>query len=121
GVAPRETPSLEVLAVATYWSNYYYGLIAPQRFTPVFTLYWSLCVEEHFYLFWPLLLRLLPRKAARVVLAISVVVVVTAMRVVALQGLPVGIVHNLTHFRLDSILWGALAALVRLDGESLKV
>lgn len=116
-VAPQDPPPLEILAVASYWSNYYYALLAPQNFTPVFMVFWSLCVEEHFYLIWPVLLRLLRRRSARALLAASVGAFLCGLRLFALEGLPVGVVHNLSHFRVDSILWGALAALIRLDSD----
>lgn len=52
-VEDRSRGLLEALTVATYTSNVYglHGMdVGPLAFT------WSLCVEEHFYLIWPVLL-----------------------------------------------------------------
>jgi peptidoglycan/LPS O-acetylase OafA/YrhL len=72
-------------------------------------VFWSLCVEEHFYLVWPAFLKLVRTRHARTVVALMVVVALPLLRHVA-TGPPMR-VHMLSHFRVDSILWGALAAL----------
>jgi peptidoglycan/LPS O-acetylase OafA/YrhL len=73
---------------------------------------WSLCVEEHFYLFWPATLLLLRSRPARVIFGLTVCTLVPLLRFDALGLMEPHRVHSLSHLRIDSILWGALAALL---------
>jgi peptidoglycan/LPS O-acetylase OafA/YrhL len=76
--------------------------------------FWSLAVEEHFYLFWPLLLKALRPGKARVT-AIVLCGVVFGWNVIAHLWLaprqPLTPVQARTDCRIDSLLWGCLAAL----------
>lgn len=78
-----------------------------------FLVFWSLCVEEHFYLLWPMILRAAPRPAARVGFALAVCLALPVLRYVALASGSVqpASLHLVSHLRFDSLLWGALAAL----------
>jgi peptidoglycan/LPS O-acetylase OafA/YrhL len=80
---------------------------------------WSLAVEEHFYLFLPLLLLLLLtfRKQGRAspvsylpFIAIGVMVVCTGLRYLALAHQPFDPAthYNPTHLRMDSLFFGVL-------------
>ena len=77
--------------------------------------YWSLAVEEHFYIFWPGILVLFGRKRAAWV-AGGVILAVTIWR--AILWLPLGKAVVLPWFlyhtdtRLDALLCGALAAIL---------
>jgi peptidoglycan/LPS O-acetylase OafA/YrhL len=72
---------------------------------------WSLAVEEQFYLTWPLLVFLLRRRALAIVSA-SLVVVSLSLRLAGyFHGAPIAFIHEFTLSRLDSIAFGALAAL----------
>ena len=75
---------------------------------------WSLAVEEHFYLVWPLLVFLLSRRWL-LRLSVAIVAFVPVMRPVARLGhVSVVTVYVLTPFRADSLAMGAaLALLVR--------
>jgi len=81
---------------------------------PYVSHFWTLAVEEHFYLVWPFIVGLLPRRAA---ITVSVVASVVALALRA--GFEVWVPHSLyghvlTPFRLDSLCIGAcLALLVR--------
>lgn len=86
---------------------------------------WSLAVEEHYYLAFPLLyvavLRRLPGlHAARLCLGLCVLVVVVR-GAHALTGAPLDALYYWSHTRIDSILAGSCLALYRnpvLDGAA---
>jgi peptidoglycan/LPS O-acetylase OafA/YrhL len=73
---------------------------------------WSLCVEEHFYLFWPATLLVVRSRRARVIVGLAVCALVPLLRFDAIGLVELHRVHSLSHLRIDSILWGALAALL---------
>jgi len=81
--------------------------------------FWSLSVEEHFYLFWPFVVLMLARRP-RALIGISLAISVGAMlaRVVAiLLGMDVFTTVVLTPFKLDGLALGAfLAVMVRQPG-----
>lgn len=81
--------------------------------------FWSLCVEEHFYLFWPLVVLLLARWP-RALIAVSLAISLGAMlaRVIGiLMGLSWWTTVVLTPFKLDGLALGAfLALMVRQPG-----
>jgi peptidoglycan/LPS O-acetylase OafA/YrhL len=74
--------------------------------------FWSLAIEEHFYLFWPLLVFVLARRP-RALVAITLATVLGAMlaRLVgSLMGLSWWTTYTLTPFRLDGLALGAFLA-----------
>lgn len=77
--------------------------------------FWSLAIEEHFYLMWPLVVFLTsPGKARRI--ALATVVLSPIARFVALQGgVPGSSVYHYTPFRLDGLATGAFIALSMRD------
>ena len=85
----------------------------------VFPHFWSLAIEEQFYLLWPLLLY---RCSARQVvgLCLTIALVSPAVRVAMLsQGADPGSVYTYTVCRMDALVFGAaVAALLRLPGLS---
>jgi peptidoglycan/LPS O-acetylase OafA/YrhL len=80
--------------------------------------FWSLCVEEHFYLIFPFLLVMMLRRnmsfeqISKTLLIICFVVL--AWRFVAVRVMPLGeeYCYLATDTRLDSILWGCFLATV---------
>ncbi|MBK9374126.1 MAG: acyltransferase [Holophagales bacterium] len=74
--------------------------------------FWSLAVEEQYYLVWPLVVSLLPRRALAGLCA-GLVLLVPAARVAGfLLGVPDVGLYVLTPFRLDGLAAGSLLALV---------
>jgi peptidoglycan/LPS O-acetylase OafA/YrhL len=73
---------------------------------------WSLAVEEHFYLLWPLLVFLLDRRKLTI-LAISVVVLTPVARGIAVaHGMSIDdAVYSYSWFRFDGLALGGLIAL----------
>lgn len=94
------------LAALAFCANYYFG---PR--TWYLGHFWSLAVEEHFYLLWPGVLVLLGVKRA-LRFGIVLAILVGAWRVCDLLAvkLPDGIFR--TDTQLDGLMWGCVAAIV---------
>jgi peptidoglycan/LPS O-acetylase OafA/YrhL len=76
--------------------------------------FWSLAIEEHFYLFWPLVVFVLARRP-RALIAVTLATVLGAMlaRLIgSLMGLSWWTTYTLTPFRLDGLALGAFLAVV---------
>jgi peptidoglycan/LPS O-acetylase OafA/YrhL len=77
-------------------------------------IFWSLCIEEHFYLVFPLLylllLRVLPsrRRQALVLAGICVAVMVWRIMLIQLLGAQRDRTYLATDTRIDSILFGCI-------------
>ena len=93
-----------------YLSNFAYSFHAPKPHGP--GIYWSLAVEEHFYICWPLLVRLLNRKTLTA-LALALVAGVPLLRFyyVSHGGNLVNEIGLYTWFRVDGLALGALLAI----------
>lgn len=79
--------------------------------------FWSLGVEEQFYLFWPLLVRRLsPRRLVQVCVALAVLSLALRVALVAAAVSP-EVIYAITPCRLDALALGAaLAALIAQPG-----
>lgn len=100
-------------AFALYLQNFVYGTAAPMPLAVT----WSLAIEEHFYLLWPLLVaRFEPKALARIL--ISLIVAQTAFRLLMLPRLGDS---TWTIYRLDELASGALLACwAASDGQLLE-
>ena len=120
------------IAALFYGANYYdlyatYDTTIPPVRHP-FIILWSLAVEEHFYMAWPLALAFLLRRRRR---ALATLLALCAVEVAWRAALfhacsgphPGGIcglrqgyrLYKATDTRLDSIAWGAIVALLAAD------
>lgn len=76
---------------------------------------WSLCVEEQFYLLFPLVVAALPRRVFAALL-IGVVVLSGPMRYLLYDPRYVVAIFTLTPLRADGLAIGALAAIAQREG-----
>jgi peptidoglycan/LPS O-acetylase OafA/YrhL len=96
----------------TYQTNFYLG--SQETFSiPYLSHFWSLAIEEHFYLVWPLLIFILSRKAA-MRLCVALGLFSLALRIgFAVQAPSILAAQLLTPCRLDALCaggWFALSA-----------
>jgi peptidoglycan/LPS O-acetylase OafA/YrhL len=85
-----------------------------------FDHFWSLAVEEHFYLVWPLLIFLCSRKTA-INVCLGAIVLSIAARAAWLAGGGNEIAtETFTLFRVDALALGGLLALVARGPDGLK-
>jgi peptidoglycan/LPS O-acetylase OafA/YrhL len=96
----------------TYLTNIYLG--AQQSFSiPYLSHFWSLAVEEHFYLVWPFIILLVPRRAAMAT-CVGLGILALATRIGLTIAYPNLLYANvLTFCRLDALCaggWFALSA-----------
>lgn len=100
---------------ATFLQNAAVAL-AGGRAAGITTHYWSLAVEEHFYLLWPLLVWL--ARTRRQVLALAVAagaLSILARALVLWHGPPLYLMFGLTPLRLDGLAIGAITAVLVRD------
>jgi peptidoglycan/LPS O-acetylase OafA/YrhL len=82
--------------------------------------FWTLSVEEHFYLLAPLVLLVASRRAVSLGCAAIVALVIAARGAIAVQGItPWALVLSPMHF--DALCIGIVAAIIDLDGAFLGV
>ncbi|MEP7341485.1 MAG: acyltransferase [Acidobacteriota bacterium] len=104
----------EWISCLLFFRNY----LAPESLGEWYTAhFWSLAIEEHFYLLWPGVLVLCGIRRARWV-GIVIALLVAAWRVVEFRQQwvshlsPGGLFYWRTDIRLDGLLWGCAAALL---------
>jgi peptidoglycan/LPS O-acetylase OafA/YrhL len=115
-VGGTAVPVGTAMAALLYYTNYYdlAWAMEPSRVIP-FGVCWSLAVEEHFYLLWPLVVRKNISSTSRLILVIvSSCIVVLVWRVVAHCVLLLSSDYTgmATDSRIDSILYGALLRVI---------
>jgi peptidoglycan/LPS O-acetylase OafA/YrhL len=87
---------------------------------PYFPHFWSLAIEEQFYLVWPLAVMALDRrKLLRVAVGLAVLALL-ARAAMRLDGLPAGSAYEFTIARMDALTLGGAASVVLRD-EALLV
>lgn len=101
------------------WSFIRYGI--PKA--PYLTHFWSLSIEEQFYLFWPLLIFVLQRTRRLLAILTSLFVAVIVARCICYYltpgpANPLFFVYN-TFFRIDCLIAGAIIALLHRKNRKL--
>jgi peptidoglycan/LPS O-acetylase OafA/YrhL len=85
--------------------------------------FWSLCVEEQFYLVWPWVVFWVKDRRRLLSLCLAVVVITPLLRVLGNDRLPefmlnAEILYRATFFRADSLLLGGMLALILRGGHA---
>jgi len=119
GVVPANGGAIEgrpLMALALHYGNYWFighGSDGDPAGTPV---YWSLAVEEHFYLLFPLLFLLTRylgfqgRRQAGLFLALCAAILAWRCFLVLVVGVPTDRTYLASDTRFDSILFGCALA-----------
>lgn len=96
----------------TYTQNLIYFKIGHFIKGNILNHFWSLSVEEHFYLFWPFIVLYLPKKF---LIGTSLILIVTskvlAAFLVYIQFSPV-VIYTFTLTRIDALILGGLLAIM---------
>ena len=113
GVLSGEMTLRGVLAQAAHLTNYYWIVFGERDFAPGTSAMWSLAIEEHFYLLFPLGLLLLYRRfeargIAAVLFAVCGLVLLWRMYLVHVAGYGHGYTYMATDTRVDSLLYGCI-------------
>ena len=119
-----QTPWGAFLAASLFCWNYgaVLNLLIGSPYEEVFEHFWSLSLEEQFYLFWPGCLLLLGRIRSRHIAIVSIAVLPFA-RIASYALFPKTRLQlsAMFHLGIDQIFWGALVALAYTEGTHLKL
>lgn len=123
-LAGRSVPWPDVTAALFYFANYWNiaGHFDSGAAGSPLSITWSLAVEEHYYLVYPLLVTALAGQPRRMLaVLITVLAAVLAWRFwlawdIGLDNLRPDRIYMATDTRLDSILYGAVCALLSTPG-----
>lgn len=118
GVMEGKITAPAVVAQFFHLTNYVVIYHDGHGLVPGTSVYWSLAIEEHFYLLFPLLLlsllgRIRLQAIAGVLLLICGIVLAWRCYLVLGLGFPREFTYHATETRIDSILYGCLLALWR--------
>lgn len=115
GYLQAHTPAFEQLWYWSYLSNFRVAWSGAEL-PPHIGVFWSLAVEEHFYLFWPMLVRGLSLPRLRQ-LCFAIVAGSLMLRVVLwLCDWGVTAIYIVTPTRIDGLAMGALVAIAGMQG-----
>ncbi|PKH85164.1 acyltransferase family protein [Colwellia sp. Bg11-28] len=111
------------LSQILHYSNYYIIFVGKEGMIPGLGILWSLAVEEHFYLFFPLFLLFFIKKISTknlVFLIVLIILAVNAWRLILVLNFDIlSLRDQLYHYtyyatdtRFDSLLYGCVMALI---------
>jgi len=100
----------EVVAALTYTQNFY--LAYTGHIALLLAHFWSLAVEEHFYLVWPMLIFVMSRKGVVRACATGIACSLTLRLVLLHWATMYRVVFYITPCRLDGLLVGAWLAVI---------
>jgi len=104
-----------VLAQVFFGTNYYGIIVGFEDFLPGTAVFWSLAVEEHFYLFFPLVfLGMLRRgsyqRIASILLVTCFVTLVWRVLLIYVFDVDESYTYMATDTRIESLMWGCVLA-----------
>lgn len=104
-----------------HFANYSHAWIG--KIHTVFSHYWSLAVEEHFYLLWPCLLYLFGRSKQKMFITFCLLLALPYLFRVyhSINGAQEAVITFSTHTRIDAIVWGCLLAYIYPRLKSLRL
>jgi peptidoglycan/LPS O-acetylase OafA/YrhL len=103
----------QILAGLLYYTNYY-EILGGAGLMPIWQL-WSLAVEEHYYLIFPLIFTFAwkhPERFLAGLVALTIVILLWRTTLVVYWKAPTARTYLATDTRIDSILYGAILAAV---------
>ena len=95
----------------TYLENMAFCLDGPSS-TGILAHYWSLAVEEHFYLVWPLLVWACSRRSLAIIAGLAIAGAVLLRAAAVVGGADPAWIMGLTPLRVDGLALGALASVL---------
>lgn len=100
------------------WGPLFGGETPPMVVQP----FWSLAIEEQFYLFWPFLIYFLNRRVIGWVCGALFLLSLVARCIAKVQGVDPMTIYTVTFFRLDTLSAGALIAVwIRNDVQHVRL
>lgn len=100
-------------------TNGYIDVLIPANNLPWITYghFWSLCIEEQFYLFWPFVVYRLRDRVRLIYVCVAVIIVSPILRMLTQMYAPAWIlskevIYRALPLRMDALLFGALLALL---------
>jgi peptidoglycan/LPS O-acetylase OafA/YrhL len=118
----------EPLSALFYFANYFYAhamAIGSERQLMPFSIFWSLSIEEHFYILFPILFVILQGRSGPLAVAMTAIIAVCIFARLALAYARPDLLAThwfyYTELRLDSIAFGVLLACLceRREGRRL--
>lgn len=104
----QRTPQLPAWCYVQNWTT---ALAKNVFVSTLISHFWSLCVEEQFYIVWPLCIRRLAQRRPIMILAAGLIIVAPFMRWIMHQAGFVDAAYILTVCQMDALALGALLAL----------
>ena len=100
--------------------------ITPDSVTLLLGHFWSLCVEEQFYLVWPMVVFTVRKRTTLRTICLCSLPIVLAARIACVFLVPKAylaqeLLYRTTPFRLDALLLGGLAALMLRGPEGARL
>lgn len=117
--APSRDSTTTKLLIWSYTLNWYIGLKGFSTISASLQHFWSLSIEEQFYLVWPFLVLTLPRRRL-MGLCSGLVVLAFALRIILLRLQLPHAAFVWTFSRMDCLAIGAMLALSARDAQDWK-
>jgi len=112
---------LAILSSLFYFANYYYAYFKPPAINDlddIFNIAWSLSIEEHFYLVFPVLFYFFYKGGNRLLYLLLIVCVAAfgyrchLLYNAAEEDAVIMLIYVVTETRVDSIIWGCISSLL---------